>query len=82
MKSLALGIRINCDFNTRVKIALIAPQSQSMPNLTPPTSYRLAQLLFLPLLAFLLFGCSTYKKVYTNDPNKQVRRRADISLRW
>ncbi|MFN9392602.1 MAG: hypothetical protein ACK505_08965 [Flavobacteriales bacterium] len=53
-----------------------------MPNLTPPTSYRLAQLLFLPLLAFLLFGCSTYKKVYTNDPNKQVRRRADISLRW
>jgi hypothetical protein len=64
------------------KNTLIAPQSQPMPTQPPPTTHPLAQLLFIPLLAFLLSGCSTYQKVYTNDPNKQIKRRADIILRW
>ncbi|MFN8776731.1 MAG: hypothetical protein ACK5XV_08195, partial [Flavobacteriales bacterium] len=45
-----------------------------MPNLTPPTTSRLTQLLFIPLLAFLISGCSTYKKVYTADPYIQVKQ--------
>jgi hypothetical protein len=49
-----------------------------MPSQPPPTTYCLTKLplnlLFIPLLAFLLSGCSTYKKVYTADPYIQVKQ--------